>query len=423
MERSRRHSVVIVCAGLLGIVGIVGVAASAYWRYVCYVPPYTPELPPMPEPNGYERATKILGGMAGVDWTQRMPRWPDGESADLRARLDEVGPILDGVRATFALEWRARPELTAAKPFPSYVYLRGCAQCFVAESILASRGGDYGASMGRCLDAMELGSRIPRGGNLIAWLVGEACHNLGFSRVEQLISSVPLSALPDLVTRTRRIRQARPSLEELLETERVEARAGWTTMFQDMQSCGLTEQWESARSVQDDANLWGTMGLLLTPRRVALSDLETRYRTAIAESRKPVRRRLPVPESGTAWMEALEPTVLTLDPWRVERVKTELALLEVALAVRMHRLTRGRYPASLDEIERQWLPFVPADLWDQPIVYLLKAGQPLVYSLGPDGKDDGGQAVNPYRLAAATRGDLVFGRLAYRVWRDQKDTP
>ena len=92
-----------------------------------------------------------------------------------------------------------------------------------------------------------------------------------------------------------------------------------------------------------------------------------------------------------------------------------LALLEVALAVRMHYLEHGRYPARLAEVSRRWLPEVPRDLWDQPIAYHLKNGRPVIYSLGPDGKDDGGQPADPIDLTPATRGDLVFGHLSHHL--------
>src|SRR5207245_1249906 len=102
---------------------------------------------------------------------------------------------------------------------------------------------------------------------------------------------------------------------------------------------------------------------------------------------------------------------------RWEREGTHLALLEVALAVRMYYLEHGRYPGRVSEISKKWLPAVPIDLWDQPIAYRLKDGQPIIYSLGPDGKDDGGRPADPIGLTPGSRGDLVFGKMSHRLQR------
>jgi hypothetical protein len=81
----------------------------------------------------------------------------------------------------------------------------------------------------------------------------------------------------------------------------------------------------------------------------------------------------------------------------------------------MHYLGHGHYPARLADISKTWLPVIPVDLWDQPITYRLKNGQPVTYSLGPDGKDDGGRPADPIDLTPASRGDLVFGQLSHHL--------
>jgi hypothetical protein len=101
-------------------------------------------------------------------------------------------------------------------------------------------------------------------------------------------------------------------------------------------------------------------------------------------------------------------------------MKTDLALLEVALAVRMHYVYNGYHPRRLADIDRRWLPHPPVDLWDQPVQYRLNGERPVIYSLGMNGKDDGGQDVNPdqtthqYESGTSIPGDVVFGRLSRR---------
>jgi hypothetical protein len=189
-----------------------------------------------------------------------------------------------------------------------------------------------------------------------------------------------------------------------------------TREFRRFRQMSPAQQWKDLSS---SGNLGAveTLRALLTPRRTAIADVDDYYRRLIAESRKPVRQRRPLPASEDYWVGVVMGIDPLDQPWLFDRARTELALLEVALAVRMHYLQHGRYPAHLTDISKQWLPAVPTDLWDQPIAFRLKNGQPIIYSLGPDGKDDGGLPIDATRLTPTTRGDLVFGLMSHRLHR------
>ncbi len=69
--------------------------------------------------------------------------------------------------------------------------------------------------------------------------------------------------------------------------------------------------------------------------------------------------------------------------------------LDAALAVERYRLAHdGRVPAALSEMAPSLLPAVPVDPYSgEPIKYRLTPERYVVYSVGPDGKDDGGADV------------------------------
>lgn len=51
----------------------------------------------------------------------------------------------------------------------------------------------------------------------------------------------------------------------------------------------------------------------------------------------------------------------------------------------------GSYPQNLDMFVRRYLPSVPLDpLTNQPLLYALHDGKPVIYARGQDGKDRGG---------------------------------
>jgi hypothetical protein len=81
-----------------------------------------------------------------------------------------------------------------------------------------------------------------------------------------------------------------------------------------------------------------------------------------------------------------------------------LRLGMTALALERFRSAHdGRYPGALGDLVPALLAAVPSDPFDgQPLRYRRQAGGYLLYSIGPDLKDDGGKRM------AGGKGDLVF---------------
>jgi hypothetical protein len=75
--------------------------------------------------------------------------------------------------------------------------------------------------------------------------------------------------------------------------------------------------------------------------------------------------------------------------------RAKLRSVVAVLAVERYRLARGRWPESLAALVPEFLAAVPADPYDgQPLRYRRLADGVVVYSVGPDGADGGGQS-NP----------------------------
>jgi hypothetical protein len=412
MKRRARNRWVIL-GGAAAIACVLILSAAGYWHYVNSVPRFDPQLPSLPQPNGYERAESAARQLLQV--RRPMPKsWPRGTPEEIRTALEPVYPILDEVRAAYRLEWRTRPAMSFSAAPAGQAEFRKCARSFAAASMLARSQGDHGTAMQWSLDAMELGSRLPRGGGLIARMLGLASHAIGFREAERADLDRAGSEIHSALERVRRVRRHWPTVSESLEGERITTLAGYTAMFEDFQRLPFHEKIDGLRALQAEPGLGQTLRLALTPRRATMAALERYFQDMIAESEKPVHQRVSVPLPEDPWTQVATLDLMPDFHLRMERPALDLALLEVALAVRMHALEHGRYPAGLGEISPRWLPAVPQDLWGQPVVYRLRGAEPLIYSLGPDGKDDRGQAVPAFNVASSTRGDLVFGRLYKR---------
>jgi hypothetical protein len=75
-----------------------------------------------------------------------------------------------------------------------------------------------------------------------------------------------------------------------------------------------------------------------------------------------------------------------------DRTEQTRANLRVAFALALYRAEHGRYPAKLDALAPKYLPTVPGDLFNgKALVYKPTERGYLLYSVGVNGVDDGGQ--------------------------------
>jgi hypothetical protein len=97
----------------------------------------------------------------------------------------------------------------------------------------------------------------------------------------------------------------------------------------------------------------------------------------------------------------------------VLRTETQRRMTLIAIALERHRLRTGHFPAGLDGLTPEFLATVPIDpMSGQPFCYRTNLdGGFTLYSVGEDGKDDGGDATSTNKV---TTYDLWSGRDA--VW-------
>ena len=85
---------------------------------------------------------------------------------------------------------------------------------------------------------------------------------------------------------------------------------------------------------------------------------------------------------------------------------TQNALLLTTLALRAYSLDHGAYPPTLAALAPHYLQTVPADPFalSGSLRYKLTGTKYVLYSVGPDGKDDGGTAIFDRMKPAQTAG-------------------
>jgi hypothetical protein len=92
------------------------------------------------------------------------------------------------------------------------------------------------------------------------------------------------------------------------------------------------------------------------------------------------------------------------------RKTANVRALLVLVAVERYRLKKGGWPGKLEELKPGLLAALPLDPYDgKPLRYARRADGVTVYSVGPDGIDDGGKIDRSKPLGPGT--DLGF-----RLW-------
>lgn len=95
------------------------------------------------------------------------------------------------------------------------------------------------------------------------------------------------------------------------------------------------------------------------------------------------------------------------------------SLLIVSLALRAYKLEHRVYPRNLQDLVPAYIKSVPQDEFAKSgtLSYRVNGSNYILYSVGPDGKDDGGRAVcnpgqnvnNRYYVGIESKGDIVAG--------------
>jgi hypothetical protein len=110
----------------------------------------------------------------------------------------------------------------------------------------------------------------------------------------------------------------------------------------------------------------------------------------------------------------LLPYVTDLDNARQIHWKNlaERRMAAAALAIRLFELDHGRRPAALAELTTDYLPSIPRDPFatgSEPLAYRPAAEKPVLYSVGPDGRDENGRVViDGLGVERWRDGDIVF---------------
>jgi hypothetical protein len=394
------------CGGLALL--LFTVAAGYLWWANTPPPPEPAPVAALPSPNGFDACVAAAGRLPAPSARSALDNPLRADPAAIRQALKLQQPTLDELRRALRLEYVTPP---AARSAVSTGYLgayREAARSFSAESRLAQSEGRWGEAIQRSLDAIDLGTKAGRGAPFIQYLVGMAVISIGHVQAERCVRQLSATEAHAAGRRMDRLIAQLSSAEDTMRHDRPQALADLRKLF-----TGETTPAQLTALPGTPPSPTDAIVARLYPKPWAYGELKRGYDDLLAELAKPYPQRQPIrpPRDELAEMELPD---LEKSGVSFTNNETYLRLLRLELALQEYRARHHRYPSRLSELAPEAISAVPNDPFtEKPLRYRSTGPSYLLYSTGPDQRDDGGRPLPAGNLGTAP-GDIVAGKLYQR---------
>ena len=344
----------------------------------------------------------------------RLPNSPPPPSrADKEKLVAENARAVQLLHQGFPYPYQEPPSRSFSAMFPHYQKIRALARFLSLQAQVDAEKGDTGGAMSASLDAVQMGEQLPRGGPLIGMLVGGACQAIGRKQAWRTADHLSAAQARAAARRLEIIRTGHVPFADTLQEEKWEEQAGLLELMRRPDWSGALTSYivPDPNGGQNSGQSGNSPGQWALGTRIRLRGKQrimadyTRYMDqSIADARRPYAVHIaPPPLPDDPVNQILLPIFAGV---RLDEVKddTQNALLSVALALRAYKIDHGAYPPTLAALAPGYLQAVPADPFalSGPLLYKPLGTRYVLYSVGPDGKDDGGKAIFDRTIPAPT---------------------
>jgi len=375
------------------VVGIFGL--FSIWSVVNNTDPVvTIPHPVMPKPNACDvylaAGIAMKDGKQIVDAVSRRPAksYSKAQKAEF---VRENGGVLVKIHEGFAYPYLNPPLRSWDTGVEYYTQFRGLAYLLTLQGELRADRGDGSGAAESYLDALRLGEDIPKGSPLMGYLAGNVCRTIARRRMWAVIERLNVVETRAVITRLTGIRNRHVPFVDMIQEEKWFGQAARSDFLRDAGN-SMYYLYRSKRRIMDDYSAYMDQSLQI--------------------AQQPYSLHKPAPPLPTDILNAAA-TIAVL-PYRIKDVENETqnGLLLVALALHAFRLEQGHYPKTLAELAPTYLNRLPEDPFAAggTFRYRPSGRRYLLYSLGPDGKDNDGIPIDDPKRASSTN-----PKLRYRV--------
>jgi len=285
----------------------------------------------LPNPNGYDALIRAGEVLERIT----IPDTETATKAELEAFVGEYGDTLDSARAALDQEWRVPLEYAWSDIDTNRLSaVRALARSFANEGALAEMEARAADAVERYVDTIRVARASERGGTVIHRLFGVACENIGLAGLQGLRRRLTGEESSELVAVLLALDTSREPLKEVFHRDEI-----WSEHVYGWQS----RLWHYFRRTTDE-------------------------------------------------------TVLVLQAMEGSdhRVQAMIRLLICELAIQAYRSEYASAPRQLEDLVPDYLPAMPEDPFSgKPLVYRCTQEGYLLYSVGYNERDDGGQRPDP----------------------------
>ncbi len=422
----------------IGTFSLLLLGCAWWWNAFNAMPQVTIPNPKMPSPNAFDIYAKAYlsytvrplslyedyDAKAQNIETNRVKTWeqqlPFYRTPEIQKWLAGNQGALKLLRQGFKYEYLQPPARSFMTMFPHFAKAREMARTLDTEGNIRAAQGNWSGAADSALDAIHLGHAIPRGGALIASLVGYAIQAIGQKQLQNVLPHLDATTCRAAAKRLEELYGNRVPFDVVLTEDK------WTTQASLLE---IMQQQNWIKSLYQMRGSPSPLKFRFYSKQRLMSDYTSHIDAQIAAAKQPYAKA----------NSPQEPTDPLLDSfivsfgrarWSAARVETKNTLLIVALALRAYKLEHGAYPEKLDALVPNYLQEIPTDPFGsgEPLRYKKQATNYKLWSIGSDKKDDGGIfAILPgfkrpqeaeakqkkftrfYLMLPDSKGDFVFG--------------
>jgi hypothetical protein len=431
---------------LLGIALVVG-GIGWWWQEMNADPNVVVPTPALPANNAFPdfvRAGKMLHENPErkafcAELSKRYhSRLYDQMSPEERARFLRLSaPALATLRSALKRPYHEPPARSFTALFPHYPQYRELARALVVEAEDRAYRKDFAGAMESCLDAMEMGEKIPKGSVLIGKMVGIACQTIGLRKAWEVVPQLSASEARQAALRLEAINALHVSFAEALQEEKW---CGQASLLQIMRQANwMREMARNLAPYSYDPNNDPSVpvgktfamtvfqvGLLSHSKRRILENYTRSLDQAIAFARQPYDPQRSAPPLSEDGISRILLPAFASGYFTDAYSRAENNLLLAALALRAYRDERGRCPEMLAELVPNYLKAIPEDpfapIFAKPrlLSYRREGSDYRLYSVGPDGVNDGGIPVDNQARPRPGQSVVTSREQRYHVYPDSK---
>ncbi|MCW3054956.1 MAG: hypothetical protein JWN14_4126 [Chthonomonadales bacterium] len=414
----------------LGLILLAGIVLIGFWWSASLrIPVLVIPTPIMPVPNArdsYIAAAKAVVGSKQIDDAVSSEPTMVYTRAQKEALIRQNAGAFNILHQGFADSYLNPPARSLTTFNPEYADFRHLTRVLAFQGQVRREAGDWSGAADSYLDALRLGQDIPHGSTMIGDLVGIACQAIGRRHLWEVVERLDTAHSRAATARLVAIIDGHISYADVLQEEKWSWQSNYLEMYGDKKRRNALGK--SIIAAQGGENpirdFVESLSFLIHPKSQVIAGFTTYMDAITAQARQPYAAKMPPPPLPSDPLNRIILPVMMDGRLKHVDGETQNGLLLVMLALHTFRLEQGRYPASLTELAPAYLKKLPDDPFalQGTFGYHLDGNRYLLYSVGPDGKDDGGKRIddpkkaadpNPnarYYLEKNSVGDVVAGK-------------